>query len=94
MLMTLRKLFTDHPQSVDESYLEHLGQALYFATQLLLASFVCFIHALLPFAFEKTGSQRISHLQARMVISRNRKGARRSSKSSLSPSEEFAGSGI
>lgn len=64
---------TRHLESVDETYLEHFGHALRFAVTLALAAVVCFVHALLPFLFERTGSQLIGRLHDRMVLNRKRK---------------------
>ncbi len=58
-------LFTRHPQSVGETYFEHLGMAAGFASSLLAAAIVCGIHAILPFMFEKTGSRMIADLYQR-----------------------------
>lgn len=63
-------LFNDHPASVGETYVTHMGMALGFAATLALAALVCLIHALLPFAFEKTGSRLIQQLHTRMVTHR------------------------
>ncbi len=68
------RAFTDHPASVDETYSEHLAMAARFGGRLLLASLACFVHALLPFLFVKTGSRMIGDLHGRMVTSRNRHG--------------------
>ena len=68
----MRRLFTEHPASVGESYLEHLGQAASFAARLFLASLACLVHALLPFLFVKTGSAAIAELHDRMVVNRRR----------------------
>lgn len=68
----MRRLFTEHPSSVGETYGEHAVAALSFAGPLFLASIVCLIHALLPFAFEKTGSRMITRLHDRMVANRTR----------------------
>lgn len=68
----LKQLFTDHPASVDETYLEHFGVALSFSLKLLFGGLVCLVHAIFPFLFIKTGSQVISGLHERMVQSRNR----------------------
>lgn len=59
------RLFTAHPASVDESYLEHLRFAAGFGATLLLAAGAAFIHALLPFLFEKTASKMVAKLYAR-----------------------------
>jgi hypothetical protein len=73
----LRKLFTAHPASVGESYLEHMGQALGFATRMLAGSLACFVHALFPFLCVKTGSKCITELHDRMVANRDRRAAAR-----------------
>jgi hypothetical protein len=52
-------LFTDHPHAVGESYTEHFGVAMRYSGRLFAASFCAFVHALLPFAFEKTASTMI-----------------------------------
>ncbi len=71
----LRKLFTEHPASVGESYFEHLGQALRFATRMFFGSLACLVHAFLPFLFVKTGSKCITELHDCMVANRDRRNA-------------------
>ena len=71
--MTLKTLFTDHPASVDETYGEHLAMASSFGWKMFLGALACFVHALLPFCFEKTGSGIITGLHDRMVLNRRRK---------------------
>lgn len=68
----MKHLFTDHPSSVGEGYVEHMGQAMSFALPLFVAAFACLAHAFLPFLFEKTGSGIISGLYDRMVANRVR----------------------
>ena len=70
--MTTLRLFTDHPESVGESYTEHLFTAMGFGTRMMLTGIACMVHALLPFLFVKTGSQQISALYDRMVANRRR----------------------
>ncbi len=67
------ELFTRHPASVGETYAEHLQAAAGFGLRLLLASLACFVHALLPFLFERTGSTAIHTLHGAMVTSRLRR---------------------
>ncbi|MEZ5751145.1 MAG: DUF6356 family protein [Paracoccaceae bacterium] len=62
----IQRLFLDHPSSVDESYLEHARFAAGFAGWLALAAMAAAVHAVLPFAFEKTASQIIRRLHARI----------------------------
>ncbi|MGJ3258255.1 MAG: DUF6356 family protein [Rhodospirillales bacterium] len=59
------ELFARHPRSVGETYFEHLGMATGFAASLFAAAFVCAVHAVLPFMFEKTGSRMIEALYQR-----------------------------
>ncbi|MFM1975977.1 MAG: hypothetical protein RL145_823 [Pseudomonadota bacterium] len=70
-----KKLFVEHPESVGESYFEHLGVAFSFGFQMLGAAFACIIHGLIPGLFKSTGSQTICCLHDRMVLHRNRKHA-------------------
>jgi len=58
--MTIRSLasaFTAHPASVDEGYFEHMLFAGRFALKLFAAGAAALVHAVLPFAFEKTASK-------------------------------------
>lgn len=68
----LKLLFTEHPASVDETYMEHMAVATSFGVRLLFGSIVCLIHAFLPFLFVKTGSSIIAGLNDRMVVNRHR----------------------
>lgn len=66
-------LFTEHPRSVGETYLEHMGVAASFGGRLLVAGLACLVHAFLPFLLTKTGSRTITELHDRMVSNRVRK---------------------
>ena len=68
-------LFTEHPQSVGESYHEHMGVAFSFGGRMVLAGLACLVHGLLPFLFVKTGSRTITVLHDRMVANRGHKRA-------------------
>jgi hypothetical protein len=65
--MRFKKLFTEHPASVGESYVEHMGVALSFACPLLVAGLAALIHAVLPFLCATTASGTVKRLQARMM---------------------------
>lgn len=67
----LRRLFIDHPQSVDENYGEHARFALGFAGMLFLAALAALVHAILPGVFEKTASN-IVHRLAQRTANRGR----------------------
>jgi hypothetical protein len=66
------KLFTEHPRSVGETYVEHLGMASGFGGRMILGGLACLVHGLLPFLFVKTGSRAIAELHDRMVANRVR----------------------
>ena len=65
MQSSLSRLFTDHPESVDETYLEHMRFAGGFSGRLFLAGLAALVHAFLPFLFEKTASSMIRDMYAR-----------------------------
>lgn len=71
------RLFLQHPQSIGESYLEHQRHALGFGFSLLLAALACFVHALVPALFVRTGSDAVTRLHDRMVVHRAARGAGR-----------------
>ncbi len=62
MIAAMKSLFITHPQSVDESYVEHMAFAGRFSAVLFLAAGAALVHAVLPFAFEKTASRMIAQL--------------------------------
>ncbi|WP_243144942.1 DUF6356 family protein [Litoreibacter roseus] len=59
-------LFTSHPQSVGETYLQHQVFALRFAFRLLRASGAAFVHAVVPGLCQKTASREIHALHAQL----------------------------
>lgn len=65
--------FTDHPASVGESYLEHMGAAASFGVRLVGAGLACLAHGIFPFLFTTTGSRAVGDLHERMVLKRNRR---------------------
>jgi len=56
MFKKIISLFTDHPKWNGESYLKHMAFAFFYSSLFLLAATTCFIHAIFPFLFTKTGS--------------------------------------
>jgi len=62
----LSRWFTEHPRAIGESYAEHQRHALRFSGALLRASAACFIHALVPCAFEHTASRSVTRLYDEM----------------------------
>lgn len=65
MITAARALFLDHPHKVGETYTEHMGFAARFAGTLILAACAALVHAVLPFAFEKTASRTVARLYER-----------------------------
>lgn len=61
------RLFLQHPRSIGESYLEHQRHALGFGFSLFLAALACFVHALIPGLFVRTGSDAVTRLHDRMT---------------------------
>lgn len=68
----LNRLFVQHPASVGETYLQHMGVAASFGWAMAKASCACFVHAVVPGLCEKTGSSIIRDLHGRMVTNRVR----------------------
>jgi hypothetical protein len=66
-----RRLFLDHPASVGESYLEHMGVASRFGFRMIGGGMGCAIHAVLPFLFKTRGSDTVQALNAELVAKRN-----------------------
>jgi hypothetical protein len=69
----LLESFREHPASVGETYVEHLGVATSFGLALLKAGLASLVHALFPFLFVTTGSLAIEELHRRMVTNRGRR---------------------
>ena len=65
--MNLKRLLTEHPDAVGESYFEHMHVALSFAGPLLKAGMAALVHAFLPFLCVTTASATVKRLHARMT---------------------------
>ncbi|MEM9438002.1 MAG: DUF6356 family protein [Pseudomonadota bacterium] len=59
-------LFTAHPASVNETYLEHARFALSFAVWLAVAALAALVHAVIPKLCETTASTILRRLVAKM----------------------------
>lgn len=68
----LKKLFFEHPQSVGESYFEHMLVAFSFGFKMLGAGLACMVHGLVPGLFKSTGSKAITGLHDKLVANRCR----------------------
>jgi len=52
----MKNVFTKHPHSIGETYLQHMKFAAIFGFNMLIGGGACLIHAIFPFLFQKTGS--------------------------------------
>jgi hypothetical protein len=59
-------LFTDHPASVDETYLGHMRFAFGFAFWLSVAALAAVVHAVIPALCETTASRILKRLCTRI----------------------------
>lgn len=60
--MSIKKLFTEHPNSIDETYFEHWQFATSRGLTLLLLGVIAIIHAIFPFLFVFTVSRAVSKM--------------------------------
>lgn len=74
------RIFLDHPQSVDETYTEHMRFAAGFSFWLIVAGLAALVHAVVPALCETTASRIVRRLHDRMT---NRGAAAQSSKVEL-----------
>lgn len=68
----MQKYFTEHPETVGETYGQHLLTAASFGLCMVFNGFACLLHGLFPFLFVKTGSAAIQRLHDQMVVNRQR----------------------
>ena len=69
----LSNLFKEHPDTVGETYMQHMGQAFSFGAAMFVCSIACLLHGFFPFLFVKTSSNVITKLHDRMVVNRDRR---------------------
>ncbi|MFZ5719153.1 MAG: DUF6356 family protein [Pseudomonadota bacterium] len=62
--------FTRHPQTVGESYFQHLLRAWSFAAAMAAGALACLVHGVFPFAFERSASRRVRDLHEQMATRR------------------------
>jgi hypothetical protein len=73
----MKNFFTAHPETIGETYWQHMAVALSFAGSLFAAAFAALVHAFFPAWFEKTASAKITCLHDRMVCNRRNQTARK-----------------
>lgn len=52
----MKNIFTQHPNSIGETYFQHLYFAGKFGCGMLIGGVACLLHAVFPFIFKNTGS--------------------------------------
>ena len=58
----MKNIFNHHPNSVGETYSQHFFKACSFGIKLILIAARVFVHAIFPWCFEYSTSDRISKL--------------------------------
>ncbi len=62
--------FTEHPASLNETYLQHLAMAFGFGSRMLVGGLGCLVHGIFPWLCTTRGSDTIRTLHHRMVSHR------------------------
>jgi hypothetical protein len=52
----MKNIFTEHPNSIGETYLQHFFFASKFGFGMVIGGTACLLHAIFPFVFKTTGS--------------------------------------
>lgn len=65
--MNIKNIFTGHPQSVGETYYQHLKVATSVGFTMLIGGLASMIHGIFPFLFQKTGSHIIIKLTQQFI---------------------------
>jgi hypothetical protein len=58
----MKNIFTKHPNSIGESYMQHLIKGVGFSIKLIVISCKAFIHAIMPCFFENSASDKVAEL--------------------------------
>ena len=66
----MKNIFTDHPNSVGESYLKHMLFAIKVGLKLILWGFVAIFHAIFPFVLKTYVSSNIKKLHDDIFVNR------------------------
>ena len=68
----IKRLFTDHPASVNETYGQHFAAAMGFGLRMIWGGLVCLVHAFIPGVCCTKGSEMIGELHDQMIKNRKR----------------------
>jgi hypothetical protein len=58
----MKNPFTEHPETLNETYLEHMQAALKISGLMLLAGSACLIHSIFPFLFTNFANDTVQRL--------------------------------
>lgn len=64
MKARLKTLFTEHPNSINETYKIHFKFAIKVGYKLFFAGAACIIHSIFPFVFKTTASSTVQEINA------------------------------
>ena len=67
MIRTFSRIFSAHPQSVGETYMQHAGIALRFGGSMIAGGLACVVHAAVPALFRTSASRRVRQLNAELA---------------------------
>ena len=73
----MRNPFTAHPSSVGESYIQHGFFACRYGAKMTAGGIAAFVHGILPFLFQTTGSRITRELNATLEESAARAAGRK-----------------
>ena len=62
MFYDMKNIFKEHPNSVGETYFQHFFKSFGFGIKLIFIALRAFIHAIFPWWFQYSTSERISKL--------------------------------
>ena len=68
----IKQLFIQHPKSVGETYFGHMKSGAFYGLMLTIAGVACFVHCVLPFLFQTTGSHLVEKVYADMKARQNK----------------------
>jgi hypothetical protein len=72
-LRVFTRIFTNHPESIGETYTEHLLFASLNGLKLMFAGLACIIHSIFPFVFVYTASRTMQNVNEKMAARKKEK---------------------
>ena len=67
---SFKKLFLDHPATVNEGYFEHMAFAFKFSGRLFKVAFAALVHGAIPSCYESTASTEVLKLSDEIRLRR------------------------